>query len=59
MYDILSANPVVLRDKTNNRSQAASGLRLPLLALLYFKGKYLECPSQQNRKGISWYSTEK
>lgn len=52
MYDILSANPVVLRDKTNNRSQAASGLRLPLLALLYFKGKYLECPSQQNRQDI-------
>lgn len=47
MHDILNTNPVgpfimlVLRDKSNNRLQGDSGVRLCLLALLYFKGKYI------------------
>lgn len=47
MHDILSTNSVgpfimlVLRDKTNKRLQADAGVRLCLLALLYFKGKYI------------------
>lgn len=47
MHDILSTNSVgpfimlVLRGKTNKRLQADAGVRLCLLALLYFKGKYI------------------
>lgn len=44
---------LMLRDGTNNRLQADSGVTLPS-ALLYVKGKSLECLNQCNKQGIQY-----